>query len=525
MRVRRWMWLTFCGILAVSVFAGVLWHAQFGQRSAPPDSETVRTALLESEIVEQWLNESLLERAGFLGELRDPAMTLPHTHMYPPGTLRILLHAEASCQTSALPQVENPGLLKLRAWVLNACAGTPLPADFWDTPPYMHPMGKSFALLAQERKIVAPANRRHVLEPADPSLESDAAAQVTLLRHFSSDTLWYLKVRKPVILDEQSGTMLLRDTVSMPEPRYAVVRSARLGPYLARRGIVLEALRDGVSCTNREGDFCWNFIHPPEPLLPPGVLTGLLVFLSLSTGAGLVVAFVNVRSAQRDRLFALQTLTHELRTPATSLRLAIESLRDDFDQMGETGKQAFLTLAGEVRRLNRVVQGSAEYLRVSSKPDERDEQVPSLREFLTRILHEFEGRLALELPAEDAGLRVSPYWLALCVRNLIRNAFEHGRPPVMVRLELRDDEVSIHVIDAGDAPAGALKELTRAFVRGRRSRGLGLGLSLVAQVMRRLGGRLALGTAPTTFTLRFRKDRLLRKEGAPHDCDHSHSAG
>ncbi|HET7924583.1 MAG TPA: sensor histidine kinase, partial [Rhodanobacteraceae bacterium] len=82
------------------------------------------------------------------------------------------------------------------------------------------------------------------------------------------------------------------------------------------------------------------------------------------------------------------------------------------------------------------------------------------------------------------------------VRNLVANAERHGRPPVRVRIRVRDGRAELVVADAGpEIPAGEREHLFEPFYRQGNTDGHGLGLSLVRQIARRHGGDVRYGPA------------------------------
>jgi signal transduction histidine kinase len=88
------------------------------------------------------------------------------------------------------------------------------------------------------------------------------------------------------------------------------------------------------------------------------------------------------------------------------------------------------------------------------------------------------------------------YWTSLCLNNLLDNAFRHGRAPVRLHVGWRKGKLTLRVSDAGQFTAG----------RSRQA-GMGLGLTIVERVMRRLNGRLMRGGPTTTFTLELPSER------------------
>jgi two-component system osmolarity sensor histidine kinase EnvZ len=80
------------------------------------------------------------------------------------------------------------------------------------------------------------------------------------------------------------------------------------------------------------------------------------------------------------------------------------------------------------------------------------------------------------------------------VSNLVDNALKHGRLPVCVSVSSLLNEAVIDVSDAGQGPQPeALRRLQEAFARGAQSRstpGVGLGLTIVRQIVDRMGGQV-----------------------------------
>jgi two-component system osmolarity sensor histidine kinase EnvZ len=88
-----------------------------------------------------------------------------------------------------------------------------------------------------------------------------------------------------------------------------------------------------------------------------------------------------------------------------------------------------------------------------------------------------------------------PLLLERMMANLLDNAFKHGCAPVELRIEDRGTVAILEVSDAGAGVPDAQREpLLQAFARGdtaRHTSGTGLGLTIVARVVARMGGTLA----------------------------------
>lgn len=186
-------------------------------------------------------------------------------------------------------------------------------------------------------------------------------------------------------------------------------------------------------------------------------------------------------------------LTHELRTPIMALSGISEELRHDFDRLPPSAQQSVGQLLGSVARLHQLAQASRHYLAAETLEDER--VAVSLAEWLTLACERHGATFCLE---REMTLALPFYWFDLALDNLLRNASQHGRAPVRVCASWLAGRLILAVSDGGELPSYRLTSLLR---RGARADGLGLGLTIVRHLLRRLGGHLALSGPPTTFTL------------------------
>jgi hypothetical protein len=400
-----------------------------------------------------------------------------------------------------------------------------VPADFWDTAPFMHPGGRSYARLEIAR--LAAAGRAadaaafagahvgslHVTEVAEVGQDAERSGRPLTdpdpvrraLASLPADALAAFGAHEPVV---RAGDRLF---LYVPEPDSAGgggrYREYPLKAWNALGVAFLPVLkqRDTV-CQLGGGSYCWVYRRTGRSAFYGVGATASLAALSLVLAA---LALSRVRLLRRDRedqVFVLRTLTHELRTPATGIGLTLEALRDEFDQLPERSQGAFLKLCDDVQRLTRVIAMSARYLKVHGGTRERFEvaTLASVREFLEAVLEPYQDRARVTLPAGDRPFKTDPYWLKVCLVNLVDNALTHGRAPVEVACALDGAALVLTVKDAGSLGTTDLHGLAREASR-RDGRGLGLGLGIVLRTVRDLGGALTLSPSPTTFSLRWKE--------------------
>lgn len=197
---------------------------------------------------------------------------------------------------------------------------------------------------------------------------------------------------------------------------------------------------------------------------------------------------------QAERSFAANA-AHELRTPLAGAIAQVQRLRS------ETKDEAVSHRAGEIEAaLKRLTRTSERLLELSRAEGarlrvERSYDLTKLAKMVFADLARLPsgGRLVVKLPVAELPTDLDPDAFVILSRNLIENALRHGaiETPVDVRL---DADGLLTVANEGPVvPAETLAVLARRFERGgAAATGSGLGLSIVAAIVERLGSELTL---------------------------------
>ncbi|HVF33213.1 MAG TPA: HAMP domain-containing sensor histidine kinase [Acidimicrobiales bacterium] len=206
----------------------------------------------------------------------------------------------------------------------------------------------------------------------------------------------------------------------------------------------------------------------------------------------------------RDARFA-SDVSHELRSPLTTLSTSVEVLRSRRGELSERAQAAFDLLDADVQRFQRMVEDLLEISRFDAGVAELEVEEVDVRV----LVHHALGR-AGAVPHGDATVLGDKRRLERVVANLVENAAAYGGGAVRVDVERVDGSVRLLVDDEG--PGVPMSERTKVFDRffrgsasGRRGagRGSGLGLALVAEHVRLHGGRVWVEDGPGGFGARF----------------------
>jgi PAS domain S-box-containing protein len=223
-------------------------------------------------------------------------------------------------------------------------------------------------------------------------------------------------------------------------------------------------------------------------------------------------------SAFKSRLMA--GVSHDMRTPLGSIIGYAELLMSGaFGEVNEQQQQILQTIADSASRLSDFIRGMLTRAELESgklrlqlrsfSPDELFKSLSTYEHVAQRKGLAFQREID---PALPGALYADPYWLEQILINLVDNAIKYtGHGSVWVRLRRVDERHwAMEVQDTGmGIPPELHERIFEAFEQGevvKHIQGVGLGLSIVKELVRRLGGEIRLQSAPgkgSTFTVIF----------------------
>ena len=209
----------------------------------------------------------------------------------------------------------------------------------------------------------------------------------------------------------------------------------------------------------------------------------------------------------KDQL--LLDISHELRTPITRMKVALEFLPKS---------RAKNSLQADIVEMEKMVTGILETARMRHQYAELKKQPTDLVALLKQTAAAFEnqppGIETVDLPPE-LSVQVDPQQIKTVFENLLSNAFKYSEPesdPVKISVERRAADVIIRIEDNGiGIPQEQLAHIFEPFYRVDKSRskdsgGYGLGLSLCKSIMEAHKGKIEVQSRPkegTTVLLFF----------------------
>lgn len=238
------------------------------------------------------------------------------------------------------------------------------------------------------------------------------------------------------------------------------------------------------------------------------LVLGIVFFVLIITGVVLNTTFLirEIRRNEQHDAF-INSVTHELKTPITSIRLYLETLKTR--EVTEAQRDEFYEII--LADTNRLLHTVEQVLRAGHTGDKRRQLNRSIIDLgemvrecldLTRIRHKLdEGALHYSESLDKRGARVvgDADELRAAVSNLLDNAVRYSDREVDVSVEvaaLDEKQVAVRIRDRGiGISSSQLKRIFNRFYRVQgafmsRFKGTGLGLFIVRSIVKKHGGRV-----------------------------------
>jgi signal transduction histidine kinase len=384
------------------------------------------------------------------------------------------------------------------------------------------PRKTKFAMVREEEPAVSDPPARLAPETAEFKQLVGDAFEGTVARYLENKLkvlLWYRSAREPDLI--YGAQLNLPHLVAQVAP---LVRA----PESVRENVSVALLNDagravaGAPVAGRpcvSGDIGpalphWRigvFVENPEALTRSArtltwmfVLLAVVMLLAIGIGSALIAADLHRQvTLARQKTDFVSNVSHELKTPLTSIRMFSELLAEN-RVSGEDQRRQFLQIIStETARLTRLINNVLDFARI----DRGEKSYQLVRCDLAELVRDTTGLYRPQLEAAGLALLVTvpdrpvpvngdKDALAQVLVNLLSNAEKYsgqGRE-VTVELAVNGATAGVRVLDRGPGvPRGCEERIFEQFFRAHDSlgsgiQGSGLGLTLARQIARAHGG-------------------------------------
>jgi two-component system phosphate regulon sensor histidine kinase PhoR len=249
---------------------------------------------------------------------------------------------------------------------------------------------------------------------------------------------------------------------------------------------------------------------------PQGTSLGTLVVLHDIT---------QLRQLENTRRDFVANVSHELKTPITSIKGFVETLLAGALKEPENAENFLMIIAKQTDRLNEIIDDLLTLSRIEQDAERR--QIFFNGQKITGVLQSAIQVCEAKAAAKDIEIqlscpdnlraRINPPLLEQALVNLVDNAVKFSEPGKVVEVEARREgpQVIIQVRDQGPGiPSEHLPRIFERFYRAdsgrsRKIGGSGLGLAIVKHIALAHGGRVTVASSPgqeTVFSLQVPAD-------------------
>ena len=281
---------------------------------------------------------------------------------------------------------------------------------------------------------------------------------------------------------------------------------------------------------------CFNYFFIPPihtwTIAEPQNLIAWSAFTLTALIAGELSAYANRRAREAEQLYEelqkafaaateaaalkqseklksalLDAVTHDLRTPLTSIKASVTTLLDSEGghrtiELGSEGRSEFLEIINEeTDRLNGFIEGMVQLARIEAGSVAAS-SMANVEEIITIALDRAEKivarhHLKINLQKELPLIRVDARAIAEVIYILVENAAKYSRPQTNITIEAvsHGNAVLISVMDQGKGISSEMREkVFEKFVRldGGFTDGLGLGLAIARGIVEAQNGRIEI---------------------------------
>jgi len=277
--------------------------------------------------------------------------------------------------------------------------------------------------------------------------------------------------------------------------------------------IFLEAIRnnglsDIISKVLKTGEFTWcelSLMWPVQkifqinasPVFEKGIVSGCLLVIHDMT---------EIRRLETMRRDFVANVSHELKTPLTSIKGFLETLLEGALDDKENNRRFLIIMQNHTERLNKLVDDLLSLSHLESKEMLLKKDIFNLRQQVEKVITNYEVQLKNrdikiknELPI-SISVNADKDKLEGVFTNLIDNAVKFNKEKGIIRIYSQDEERRIKIVIEDSGIGIPEKDIPRIFerfyrvdkARSRELGGTGLGLSIVKHIVELHGGNVGV---------------------------------
>lgn len=214
---------------------------------------------------------------------------------------------------------------------------------------------------------------------------------------------------------------------------------------------------------------------------------------------------------------SLEDISHQLKTPLTSILIMIDTLLDDEDMNQNTREDFLRNMKREVMNINFLVKSILKLSRLDTNTVKFISKKESVKEIINEailnvsLLSDLKN-VKIETNLSDSFITCDYKWQIEALTNILKNSIEHSYENNKVLIESSENNAYVKII-IKDFGTGIAKEdinhIFERFYKGKDSDydSIGIGLALSKSIIEKQNGKISVESSDdgTTFTIKYFK--------------------
>lgn len=214
---------------------------------------------------------------------------------------------------------------------------------------------------------------------------------------------------------------------------------------------------------------------------------------------------------------SLEDISHQLKTPLTSILIMIDTLLDDEDMDQNTREDFLRNMKREVMNINFLVKSILKLSRLDTNTVKFISKKESVKEIIKEailnvsLLSDLKN-VKIETNLSDSFITCDYKWQIEALTNILKNSIEHSYENNKVLIESSENNayVKITIKDFGSGIAKEdINHIFERFYKGKDSDydSIGIGLALSKSIIEKQNGKISVESSDdgTTFTIKYFK--------------------
>lgn len=216
----------------------------------------------------------------------------------------------------------------------------------------------------------------------------------------------------------------------------------------------------------------------------------------------------------------VEDISHQIKTPLTSIMINIDNL-EEYDNLSDNEKNKIIRdIRKEVERINSLVKSLLTLARLDTNSIEFNNKETFLKKIIdesidkVKLLAELKNIEIKKEVDKNIKLIADFNWQVEAISNILKNAVEHSKEKVEIKVENNKIYTEIKIINDGDIiNKKDLKHIFERFYKGENSKpdSIGIGLALSKKIIEAGNGKISVESENnmTIFTIKYFKDAIF----------------